>query len=26
MRVRDLALENGDAPATGLRLQPENRP
>jgi hypothetical protein len=26
MRVRDFALENGDAPATGLRLQPEKRP
>ena len=26
MRVRDFALENGDAPATGLRLQPERRP
>jgi hypothetical protein len=25
-RVRDFALENGDAPATGLRLQPEKRP
>lgn len=26
MRVRDFALENGDAPATGFRLQPEERP
>jgi hypothetical protein len=26
MRVREFALENGDAPATGLRLQPEKRP
>src|SRR5262245_38698718 len=26
MRVRDFALENGDAPATSLRLQPEKRP
>ena len=26
MRVRDFALENGDAPATGLRLQLEKRP
>jgi hypothetical protein len=26
MRVHDFALENGDAPATGLRLQPEKRP
>ena len=26
MRVRDFALDNGDAPATGLRLQPEQRP
>jgi hypothetical protein len=26
MRVRAFALENGDAPATGLRLQPEKRP
>ena len=25
MRVRDFELENGDAPATGLRLQPEKR-
>ena len=26
MRVRGFALENGDAPATGFRLQPEKRP
>ena len=26
MRVRDFALENGDAPATGLRLYPERQP
>jgi hypothetical protein len=26
MRVREFVLENGDAPATGLRLQPEKRP
>jgi hypothetical protein len=26
IRVRDFALENGDAPATGLRLQPEKLP
>jgi len=25
MRVRDFALENGDAPATSLRLYPEGR-
>ena len=25
MRVRNFELENGDAPATGLRLQPEKR-
>ena len=26
MRVRDFALDNGDAPATGLRLYPEKQP